>query len=118
MITRSKSKNINININKNNNLLYDDEIKFNNSKENNLSYNSDVNFDAVIERLFENKSLYKVDIDFDDASKAWRKNKVSIGNGNFKYLCIKRGKNNNKCIKKCLPGEEYCCTHFNILQKK
>ena len=31
------------------------------------------------------QNLYEVDIDFDSASKAWRANKISIGNGNFKY---------------------------------
>ena len=28
---------------------------------------------------------YKVEIDFDEASKAWRVNKTPIGNGQFKY---------------------------------
>lgn len=31
--------------------------------------------------------MLPVDIDFDDASKEWRKNKVSIGNGSFRYRC-------------------------------
>lgn len=29
----------------------------------------------------------KVNIDFDEASSAWRKNKVSLGRGYFKYKC-------------------------------
>jgi hypothetical protein len=28
---------------------------------------------------------YKITIDFDEASKAWRANKIPIGNGQFKY---------------------------------
>lgn len=28
---------------------------------------------------------YSVNIDFDNASKEWRKNKISLGNGMFKY---------------------------------
>jgi len=28
---------------------------------------------------------YAVNIDFDNSSKAWRKNKISLGNGMFKY---------------------------------
>lgn len=28
---------------------------------------------------------YKVEIDFDEASNAWRVNKIPIGNGQFKY---------------------------------
>ena len=31
------------------------------------------------------KPLYEVDIDFDEASEAWRSNKTSIGNGQYKY---------------------------------
>lgn len=31
--------------------------------------------------------MYPVDINFDDASKEWRKNKVPIGNGAFRYRC-------------------------------
>jgi hypothetical protein len=33
---------------------------------------------------------YKVNIDFDHASKMWRKNKISLGNGMFKYKRIIR----------------------------
>jgi hypothetical protein len=31
------------------------------------------------------KPLYDVDINFDEASEAWRANKTSIGNGQYKY---------------------------------
>ena len=31
---------------------------------------------------------YKVNIDFDESSKAWRKNKKSLGEGMFKYKSI------------------------------
>ena len=33
---------------------------------------------------------YSVNIDFDESSKAWRKNKISLGNGMFKYKRIIR----------------------------
>jgi hypothetical protein len=36
--------------------------------------------------------LYEVDIDFDDASKAWRANKKSIGNGQYVYIREKKCK--------------------------
>jgi hypothetical protein len=65
----------------------------------------------------EKNSLYEFTINFDEASEAWKKNKVSIGNGSYKYLCKKRGKNNNICIKKCLHGEEYCCIHLRMFQE-
>jgi hypothetical protein len=62
---------------------------------------------------------YKVEIDFDEASEAWKANKISIGNGSYRYLCAQRGKStNNLCIKKCLPGEDYCAVHYKMLQKK
>ena len=61
--------------------------------------------------------LFKVEIDFHEASYEWKKNKLSIGNGSYKYLCKKRGKNNNICIKKCLHGEDYCCIHFKMFKE-
>ena len=30
---------------------------------------------------------FEVNIDFDDATKKWRSNKKSIGNGSYKYIC-------------------------------
>jgi hypothetical protein len=62
----------------------------------------------------EKLEIYEVNIDFDEASEAWKANKKSIGNGSYKYVCAKRGKNNNMCIKKCLPGEIYCKTHYKM----
>ena len=64
----------------------------------------------------ENIVLYMVEIDFDEASNCWKKNKKSIGNGSYKYVCKKRGEKNNMCIKKCLQGEEYCCVHFKMFK--
>jgi hypothetical protein len=66
---------------------------------------------------YEKSTIYEVNIDFDAASEAWKANKRSIGNGSYKYVCCKRGKNNNMCMAKCLPGEDYCKTHFNMISK-
>ena len=66
---------------------------------------------------YENSSLYEVNIDFDDACEAWKQNKLSIGNGSYRYLCKKRGIRNNICIKKCLQGEEYCCVHLRMFKE-
>ena len=55
-------------------------------------------------------ATYAVNIDFDEASKAWKSNKKSLGNGMYKYVCARRH-NNNACISKCLAGEIYCKTH-------
>ena len=35
--------------------------------------------------LPERGKQYKINIDFDESSKAWRKNKISLGEGMFKY---------------------------------
>lgn len=67
---------------------------------------------------YEKSRLYDVNIDFDEASKHWKANKKSIGNGSYKYVCSKRGKNNNFCVSKCLPGENYCQTHLKIYNKE
>jgi hypothetical protein len=61
---------------------------------------------------YENSALYEVNIDFNEASEAWKANKRSIGNGSYKYVCAKKNKNNSCCLRKCLPGEIYCKTHF------
>jgi len=60
---------------------------------------------------------YEVVINFDEASEAWKENKISIGNGSYRYLCKKRGIKNNICIKKCLPFEEYCCIHLRMFKQ-
>ena len=65
----------------------------------------------------ENSALYEVNIDFDEASEAWKSNKRSIGNGSYKYVCAKKGKNNNCCLTKCLPGEIYCKTHLKMFNE-
>jgi hypothetical protein len=51
------------------------------------------------------KPLYEVHIDFDEASAAWKANKVSAGNGCYKYIekiCGVVMKNGNVCMReKC-----------------
>jgi hypothetical protein len=64
------------------------------------------------------KPIYDIIIDFEDASKQWRANKKSIGNGSFKYICTKLGKNNNHCVCRCLPGEDFCKTHYKMHKKQ
>ena len=66
---------------------------------------------------YENSALYEVNIDFDGASEAWKANKRSIGNGTYRYVCFKKGKCNNMCIAKCLPGEIYCRTHLKMFNE-
>jgi hypothetical protein len=40
-----------------------------------------------------------VNIDFDEASKEWRKNKKYIGNGSFNYRCSYIHSNGKECTK-------------------
>jgi hypothetical protein len=46
---------------------------------------------------YNNNNLYEVNIDFDEASAAWRANKKPVGNGTFKYICCGITKMGNKC---------------------
>jgi len=59
----------------------------------------------------------EVNIDFDEASRAWKENKISIGNGSYKYVCCKRTITNQICSKKCLPGQDYCSIHYKSFIK-
>ena len=57
------------------------------------------------------KQLYNNIIDFEGASKAWRENKISIGNGSFKYRCVAKTKNGNMCKKKPNRHSKFCHIH-------
>ena len=56
---------------------------------------------------------YAVDIDFDEASRAWKSNKKSIGNGSYKYMCAGVFKNGKKCNRTVVDqvGCEFCKMH-------
>lgn len=38
-----------------------------------------------VKRKEEDKGKYEVNIDFDEASRAWRKNKIHLGEQGFRY---------------------------------
>jgi hypothetical protein len=67
--------------------------------------------------LYEKSAIYEVKIDFDDASKAWRYNKRSVGNGTYKYICCVPDKNCKKCGINCVFGSVFCKKHYNKLNK-
>jgi hypothetical protein len=67
---------------------------------------------------YEKSAKFEVKFDFDTASEAWKANKKSTGNGSYKYICCKLGKNNVHCNRKCLAGENYCKTHLKICKDK
>jgi hypothetical protein len=54
---------------------------------NDVFVNIDNNFVDGITWLDLNIPLYKVEIDFNNSSKEWRKNKTYHGGGNFTYCC-------------------------------
>jgi hypothetical protein len=64
------------------------------------------------------KSLYEVNIDFDGASQAWKANKISIGNGSYKYICCVVKANGEKCGIKCIPNEDCCKRHLKISKRE
>lgn len=53
-------------------------------------------------------------IDFDEASKAWKKNKKYIGNGMYKYICEAITKTGNNCNRQSLPLCKYCKMHNKL----
>ncbi len=60
-----------------------------------------------------------IDIDFDNASKMWRANKTSVGNGSFKYVCGALRKDGGKCLNKpCKDKQQYCHLHANKKMNK
>ena len=61
-------------------------------------------------------NTYEVNIDFDEASKEWRKNKKSIGNEMYTYICIKEKKDGNMCGKICYKNLLYCWSHRKQLE--
>jgi|Laugresbdmm110sn_2_1035109.scaffolds.fasta_scaffold06074_2 hypothetical protein len=47
--------------------------------------------------MFTRSQLFKVEIDFEESSKEWLKNKQKLDNGTYKYICDKVMKNNKIC---------------------
>jgi len=60
------------------------------------------------------KNLYKVEIDFDEASNAWKSNKKYIGNGTYKYICCHKTKSGKNCSKTNLSDSNYCIIHNKL----
>ena len=83
MQTRSQTRKLleesNVNANAN--------AEANEPKTNALDLNRRVLPDTILHSNLPKKKgqQYKITIDFDEASKAWRANKIPIGDGQFKY---------------------------------
>lgn len=50
--------------------------------------------------------------DFDEASNAWKANKIYIGNGCYKYKCMGYTKKNNACKNASFRGHNFCKLHL------
>ena len=61
---------------------------------------------------------YSVNIDFDDASQAWKANKKSIGNSSYKYICQFKTSSGSSCKRESLKSFDYCKIHNKIIEKK
>ena len=57
------------------------------------------------------KPMYTVEINFNEASEAWKANKKYIGNGTYKYICTQKTKAGNPCKKEALPTCDFCKVH-------
>ena len=86
--------------------------------------------DTRSQTTYEKNALYEVNIDFDEASEAWRANKKYIGNGTYKYItpkkntllnntqvnntsrrCIQQTQSGTQCKRESLNDYEYCFQH-------
>jgi hypothetical protein len=59
-----------------------------------------------------NTALYKVNINFDEATESWRANKKHTGNGMYKYMCCGITKTGKKCNRQSLTNFDYCKMHM------
>lgn len=60
--------------------------------------------------------MYKVDINFDESSLEWRKNKKYKGNGCFEYKCYHLNKKGEYCKNK-IYSNHLCKYHIKSYKK-
>jgi hypothetical protein len=58
-----------------------------------------------------NAPFTTLDINFDEASAAWKRNKKTLQNATYTYVCMQITKTGNHCSRKPLPNYDYCKTH-------
>lgn len=54
---------------------------------------------------------YPVDIDFDEASREWTRNKKKLSDGCYSYVCGVNTKQNRPCQNKPINGKCVCAIH-------
>lgn len=57
------------------------------------------------------QTIFTFDIDFDDASNAWKANKVPKGNGTYTYACEAIKLDGCKCSQPVHENTNYCRRH-------
>jgi hypothetical protein len=65
----------------------------------------------LLKKVVPKLPLLKVDIDFDGASSSWKMNKKSLGNGCYKYICVKITKTGKQCKNDSIRNCEFCRFH-------
>ena len=55
----------------------------------------------------------EVNINFDEASEAWKANKKSKGNGTYRYICLAKTKMGKECSREPQAWFEFCKIHKN-----
>lgn len=68
--------------------------------------------------IYNKRPLYEVNIDFDEASEAWRQNKKQVSPGHFKYICTVLKKDGKTCYKNCYKNNDYCWAHRGYQKEK
>jgi hypothetical protein len=74
---------------------------------------SDTNINTTFGKSCLVQPFPNVEIDFDQASRAWKLNKKSIGNGCYKYVCVKIKNTGSQCKNESLNNCNYCRFHIN-----
>ena len=61
-----------------------------------------------------NNQEFAVNINFDEASKAWMSNKIAVGSGHYKYICKGLTVKGHQCKKKPSKHCNYCHIHKKL----
>ena len=75
------------------------------------------NQQSIMDHCLEVKDCLEVNIDFDDASNAWKQNKKYMGNGTYKYICPNLKKDGTNCGKSCYKNSDLCWHHTNMRKR-
>jgi hypothetical protein len=55
--------------------------------------------------------ILDVIIDFDEASAAWKENKIAKGNGTYTYRCCAALRNGAPCSQRAMDRADFCKRH-------